>query len=86
MGTRGEDRIEKFIRENRDEFNVSAPPDKHLDKFLVRLNRRIRHMINIVPYLIRVFVATIIIFTASVIVWNNFIRTEIGRASCRERV
>lgn len=86
MGTRGEDRIEKFIRENRDEFNVSAPPDKHLDKFLVRLNRRIRHMINIVPYLIRVFVATIIIFTASVIVWNNFIRTDRNAISLRDKI
>ena len=86
MKTRGEDRLEKFIRENRDEFNASAPPDKHLDKFLVRLNRRIRHMINIVPYLIRVAVATIIIFTASVIVWNNFIRKDRNAITLKDKI
>jgi hypothetical protein len=86
MVTRGEDRIEKFIRENRDELSASAPPDNHLDKFLHRLNRRIRHMINIVPYLIRVAVATIIIFTASVIVWNNFIRKDRNAITLRDKI
>lgn len=86
MVTRGEDRIEKFIRENRDEFSASAPPDNHLDKFLFRLNRRIRHMISIVPYLIRVAVATIIIFTASVIVWNNFIRKDRNAITLKDKI
>jgi hypothetical protein len=70
------DNLEKFIRENRDKFGVYRLPDNHLENFLFKLNFRIRHMINIVPYLFRVAVGTIIIFTASIIVWNNYIRKD----------
>lgn len=70
------DNLEKFIRENRDKFGVYRPPDSHLENFLFKLNFRIRHMINIVPYLLRVAVGTIIIFTASIIVWNNYLRKD----------
>jgi hypothetical protein len=31
---------------------------------------------NIVPYLIRLAVATVIIFIASIIIWNNYIRKD----------
>jgi hypothetical protein len=71
-----EDTIEKFIRENKDKFGVYRPPDSHLEKFLFKLNYRIRHLINIVPYLIRVAIATVIIFSASIIIWNGFIRKD----------
>jgi hypothetical protein len=71
-----EDSIENFIRNNKDKFGVYRPPDNHLEKFLFKLNYRIREIISIVPYLIRVAVATVIIFLASIIVWNNFIRKD----------
>jgi hypothetical protein len=71
-----EDSIESFIRENKDKFNVCHPPDKHLEKFFLILNLRLRHIINIVPYLIRVAVATVIIFLASILIWNNYIRKD----------
>jgi hypothetical protein len=71
-----EDSIEKFIRENRDKFGNYRLPDSHMEKFLFKLNYRIRHFISIVPYLIRVAVVTVIIFAASIIIWNNYISKD----------
>jgi hypothetical protein len=71
-----EDSIENFIRENKDKFSVCRPPANHLEKFFLKINLRIRHIINIVPYLIRVAVATVIIFLASLLIWNNYLRKD----------
>jgi hypothetical protein len=76
MVVHSEDPIEKFIRENKDEFGTNAPPENHMGKFLVKLNLRIRHIISIVPYLFKVAAATVLIFTLSVVVWNNFLRRD----------
>jgi hypothetical protein len=70
------DTIEDFIRENKDKFSVYRPSESHFEKFLSKINLRIKQIISIVPYLIRVAVATVIIFSASVIVWNNYIRKD----------
>ncbi|OFY57053.1 MAG: hypothetical protein A2X04_16670 [Bacteroidetes bacterium GWF2_41_9] len=83
---RSEDPIEKFIRENKDEFGNYAPPGDHMETFLNKLNRRIRHFISIAPYLLKVAVATVIIFTASVIVWNNFIRKDRNAISLKDKI
>lgn len=74
--SRYEDNIEKFIRENREIFSGSQPPDNHIEKFLFKLNRRIRNIISIAPHLIKVAIATVIIFSASILVWNNYIRKD----------
>jgi hypothetical protein len=71
-----ENNIEIFIRENRDKFGINLPPDNHKDKFLYKLQRRLKQIINIIPYLIRVGVVTIFVFTASIIIWNNYIRKD----------
>jgi hypothetical protein len=71
-----EDTIETFIRENKDKFGVYHPSDSHLDKFMLKIRYRISHIISIVPYLSRVAIATAIIFTASIITWNNYIRKD----------
>jgi len=71
-----ENNIEIFIRENRDKFGVSLPPDHHKDKFLYKLQSRLKHIVNIIPYLLRVAVVTVFVFTASVIVWNNYVRKD----------
>jgi hypothetical protein len=81
-----QDRIEKFIRENRDEFGTQAPPDNHMEKFLFKLNARLKHYISIVPYLIKVGFATILIFLASVMVWNNFIRKDRNAISLKDKI
>jgi hypothetical protein len=85
METNKQDRIEKFIRENRDEFGVN-PPESHMEKFLFKLNNRIKHFISIVPYLIKVAVGTIVIFIASVMIWNNFIRTDRNAISLKDKI
>lgn len=71
-----EEYIEKIIRANREKFVHYNPPRNHTKRFLLRLNLRIKHVISIVPYLIRLAVATIAIFVASVTVYNNFIRKD----------
>ncbi len=71
-----EDFLEKFIKEHRDKFVVYNPPKSHKQRFLFRLNMRIRHAISIVPHMIKVGLITILIFITSIIVWNNFIRKD----------
>jgi hypothetical protein len=80
------DNIEKFIRENRDAFRDEPPAQDHMDKFLVRLNRGIREFVSIVPYLIRVSIATLLIFTASIIIWNNYIRKDRHEITLKNKI
>jgi len=86
MGSLNNDSIEKFIFENKGEFGSYSPPDSHMDKFLFKLNNRIRHFVSIVPYLIRVAVATVMIFVASVVVWNNFIRKDRHYIALKDKI
>jgi len=81
-----ENNIEYFIRENRDKFGISLPPDHHKDKFLVKLHNRLRHIISITPYLTRVAVVTIFVFTASIIVWNNYIRKDRNAVTLKSKI
>ena len=71
-----EHNIESFIRENRDKFGVYRPPGRHRDKFYYKLETRVKHYYNIVPYLFKVAVVTLVIFASSVIIWNNYIRKD----------
>ncbi len=80
------DSIEAFIRENKEKFDVYRPPENHLEKFLMRINYRIRHIISITPYLLRLGVATILIFAASILVWNNFIRKDRNEISLKNKI
>jgi len=80
------DNIEKFIRENRDKFGVAQPHDSHMEKFLNKLNSRILSIISIVPYLIRVAVFTVLVFTASIIIWNNYIRKDRHEISLKNKI
>lgn len=81
-----ENNIEDFIRKNRDKFVEYFPPVSHKEKFLFRLNYGIKHIISIVPYLIRVTVFTIIIFTASILIWNNCIRKDRMEMTLRDKI
>jgi hypothetical protein len=80
------DNIEKFIRENRDKIGVDQPQDSHMEKFLIKLNNRILHIISIVPYLIRVAIVTVLIFTASILIWNNYIRKDRHEITLRNKI
>ncbi len=86
MGRHEQDSIESFIRQNRDRFEVNNLPEDHMEKFLTKLNQRIRHLINVLPYLIRVGIATILIFIASIIVWNNFIRKDRNEITLKHKL
>jgi hypothetical protein len=80
------DTIEDFIRENRDKFSVYRPSENHLEKFLSKINFRIRQIISIVPYLIKVAVTTVIIFIASVVIWNNYIRKDRNEITLKNKI
>jgi hypothetical protein len=80
------DSIEDFIRENKEKFDVYRPPENHLEKFLMRLNYSIRHIMSITPYLLRLGIATILIFAASILVWNNFIRKDRNEISLKNKI
>jgi hypothetical protein len=86
MMTLNEESIESFIRENKDKFNVYRPPDSHLENFLFKLSCRIRNIISIVPYLVRVAVATVLIFLTSIMVWNNYIRKDRQEITLRDKI
>lgn len=81
-----EDILAKFIRENKEKFDVYRPPDNHLEKFLLKITFRIRHIVSIVPYLIRVAVVAAIIFLSSVIVWNNYIRQDRHEITLKNKI
>ncbi|HVN59156.1 MAG TPA: hypothetical protein VMT63_12730 [Bacteroidales bacterium] len=81
-----EDSIEVFIRNNRKEFDIQGPSGKHAEKFMERLNRELRHLVSIVPYLARVAVVTFLVFIFSVIVWNNYIRKDRHEITLKEKV
>jgi hypothetical protein len=81
-----EDNLENFIRQNREKFDVYRPPENHLNKFLVRLQLKVRQVISIVPYLVRVAIVTVVIFTASIIVWNNHIRKDRHEVTLKQKI
>jgi hypothetical protein len=81
-----ENSIEDFIRENKDKFSVYRAPYSHLEKSLFKINYRIRLIINIAPYLIRVSVATVIIVIASIVVWNNYIRKDRHEITLKNKI
>ena len=86
MGTLNQNTLEKFISENRDKFGDYNPPENHLNRFLFKLNSRIKHFICIVPYLVKVAVVTLVISFASILIWNNFIRKDRDAISLRDKV
>ena len=86
MEIRGEDIIESFIRENSDKFVVEDLPENHAERFLFKLNKKIRHLVSIVPYLVKVTIATLFIFAASIMIWNNYIRKDRHEITLRNKI
>jgi hypothetical protein len=81
-----EESIESFIRLNKEKFGVYHPPDGHMEKFLFKIKYRIRYIINIVPYLIRLGIASILIFTVSIVVWNDYIRKDRHEITLKNKI
>ena len=65
--------LEKFIRENKDKFDIYEPVSGHSDHFLKKLAKKFKEVIDIVPYLVKVGLATILIFILSFLIWKTFI-------------
>jgi len=81
-----ENNIERFIRENKDKFGDYGPAESHLNNFLVKLSTRLKRIISIAPYLLKVAIATILIFVASVVVWNSYIRKDRHQVSLKNKI
>lgn len=73
MTNREEEELEKFIRNNKDKFEVNHPEPHHEQHFLNKLINKFKKVINIVPYLVKVGVATVLIFILSFLLWRTFI-------------
>jgi len=68
-----EHNIEKFIKENKDKFPKYEPKSNHQEHFLIKLSKRFKKFISIIPYLVRVLIVTIIIFICSIFIWYKFL-------------
>jgi hypothetical protein len=67
-----EEKLEKFIRENKDKFEVMPRPGNE-ETFLLKLIKRIKHaIISIGPYLIKVGIVTFIVWGISILLWYFF--------------
>lgn len=86
MSELDENNIEDFIRQNKEKFDAHPLLDSHFKMFMYKLNARVKHHISIVPYLIRVAIVTIIIFVASIIIWNNYIRKDRHEVTLKQKI
>jgi hypothetical protein len=68
-----EEELEKFIRDNKDKFDIYEPESDHKQHFLKKLLTKFKEVINIVPYLVKVGIATILIFLLSFLIWRTYI-------------
>jgi hypothetical protein len=81
-----EDNIEIFIKEYKDHFDKCDPSTYHESKFINKLIKKFKKFISIVPYLIRVFIVTIIVFVVSIWVWNSYIRKDRHEVTLKQKI
>lgn len=81
-----EKNLEEFIRTHKSEFDRYNANDFHEERFLAKLARKFKKFISIVPYLIRVFIVTIIIFVVSIWAWNEFIRKDRHEVTLKQKI
>lgn len=78
-----EEELEKFIRENKDKFDIYEPESNHDQHFLNKLINKFKEVINIVPYLVKVGFVTILIFILSFFIWRSYFCPPLTRISFR---
>ena len=83
MKTWDDQELEKFIRENKDKFDVYQPEPDHSQNFLKKLIKKFKEVISIVPYLVKVGIGTVVIFSISFIVWRTYICPPLSRISLK---
>ena len=68
-----EEKLEEFIKKNKSEFNVYKPTKNHDKRFMALLMIKLRRaFINIAPYLVKVAVATVLIWLVTIAIWEWF--------------
>lgn len=78
-----EEELEKFIRDNKEEFDSYQPEPHHNQHFLNKLINKFKEVISIVPYLVKVGLATILIFMLSFILWRIYFCPPLTRISLK---
>jgi hypothetical protein len=81
-----EENIEQFIQDNKEKFDKYCPEPNHEQHFLIKLYNKFKIIISIIPYLIRVFIVTIIIFILSIWVWNSWIRKDRHEVTLKQKI
>jgi len=72
-----DEELEKFIKENKDALiDGNRPIIGHEIKFMTKLQLKVKHYIDITPYLVKVAIATLIIFISSMFIWYSFMRPD----------
>jgi hypothetical protein len=78
-----EEELEKFIRDNKEKFDIYEPESNHNQHFLKKLINKFKEVINIVPYLVKVGLATILAFILSFFIWRTYICPPLTRISLK---
>lgn len=76
-----EDELEKFIRDNKDKFEKYPPDQDHTRHFLRKLTNKFKEVIDIMPYLVKAGIATILVFILSFLVWKTYLCPPLTRVS-----
>lgn len=76
-----EEELEQFIRDNKNKFDEYLPEPNHTQHFLNKLIKKFKEVISIAPYLLKVGIATILIFTLSFLIWRSYICPPLSRIS-----
>jgi len=78
-----EEELEKFIRDNKGKFDIYQPEPNHHQHFLKKLINKFKEVVSIVPHLVKVGMATILIFILSFVVWKTYICPPLTRISLK---
>jgi hypothetical protein len=81
-----ENDIETFIIEHKDQFSKCDPSTYHNEHFLFKLQKKFKHLISIIPYLVRLVLVWFIVAGISVAVWNNYIRKDRHEITLKEKI
>ncbi len=73
--------LEKFIRDNKDKFDKYPPDQDHAQHFLKKLTTKFKEVIDIMPYLVKVGIVTILIFIISFFLWKAYFCPPLTRIS-----
>ncbi|MFA5207301.1 MAG: hypothetical protein WC428_01440 [Candidatus Paceibacterota bacterium] len=73
-----EKEIEEFLKNNKKAGygELNHPSPNHEEKFLKKLQLRMKSFVDLTPYFVKVAIVTIIVFLCSMFVWYSFMRPD----------